>query len=286
MRTVTTIGEVREWRDAGRGRIGLVPTMGYLHAGHLSLVEAARRENDRVAASLFVNPTQFGPAEDLSRYPRDLARDTRLLEEAGCDLLFAPQPDEMYPAGFETAIDVGSVATVLEGARRPGHFRGVATVVMKLFGIFQPDRAYFGQKDAQQLAVIRRMVRDLDVPVEIRACPIFREDDGLAMSSRNVYLTSEDRRAAPMLYRALQAGQARWAAGERNAEALREAMRSVLAGETRLRVDYVSVADPVTCQELQTVGGPALLSLAAFLGKARLIDNVVVGAQPFVSAPD
>ena len=278
MKTVTTIGGVRAWRLAGQGTVGLVPTMGYLHAGHLSLVEAAGRENQRVAASLFVNPTQFGPGEDLSRYPRDLARDTHRLESAGCDLLFAPQPEEMYPTGFETTIDVGAVAATLEGARRPGHFRGVATVVMKLFGIFQPDRAYFGQKDAQQLAVVRKMVRDLDVPVEIRACPTVREADGLAMSSRNVYLTSEERRAAPALHRALQAARDRWAGGERNAEALRETMRSVLDGEIRLRVDYVSVADPVTCQELVTVDGPALLSLAAFLGQARLIDNIVVGA--------
>jgi pantoate--beta-alanine ligase len=277
MKTLTTIREVREWRRAGPGRLGLVPTMGYLHAGHVSLVEAARRENDRVAASLFVNPTQFGPAEDLLRYPRDLPRDMRLLEAAGCDLLFAPPPEEMYPPGFETTIDVGSVAATLEGARRPGHFRGVATVVLKLFGIFEPDRAYFGQKDAQQLAVIRKMARDLDLTVGIVGCPTVRETDGLAMSSRNVYLTPEERRAAPALYRALEAARGRWAAGERNAEALRKTMHSVLAGEDRIRVDYVSVADPETCRELDTVSGPALLSLAAFLGKARLIDNVLVG---------
>jgi pantoate--beta-alanine ligase len=277
MKTVTSIRDVREWRRAGRGSVGLVPTMGYLHAGHLSLVEAARRENDNMAASLFVNPTQFAPTEDLSRYPRDLARDTQLLESGGCDLLFAPPPDEMYRPGFETAIDVGSVAATLEGARRPGHFRGVATVVMKLFGIFGPDRAYFGQKDAQQLAVVRKMVRDLDVPVEIRACPTVREADGLAMSSRNVYLAAEERRAAPALYRALVAARDRWAAGERDAEALRRAMRGVLADVPAIRVDYVSVADPETCRELDIVSGSALLSLAAYLGQARLIDNVVVG---------
>jgi pantoate--beta-alanine ligase len=277
MKTLTTIREVREWRRAGPGRLGLVPTMGYLHAGHVSLVEAARRENDRVAASLFVNPTQFGPAEDLSRYPRDLPRDTRLLEAAGCDLLFAPPPEEMYPPGFETAIDVGSVAATLEGARRPGHFRGVATVVLKLFGVFEPDHAYFGQKDAQQLAVIKKMARELDLTVGIVGCPTVRENDGLAMSSRNVYLTPEERRAAPALYRALEAARGRWAAGERSAEALRKTMHSVLAGEDRIRVDYVSVADPETCRELETVSGAALLSLAAFLGKARLIDNVLVG---------
>jgi pantoate--beta-alanine ligase len=280
VKTASTILEAREWRRAAGGSVGLVPTMGYLHAGHLSLVERARRENDRVAASLFVNPTQFGPSEDLARYPRDLERDTRLLDEAGCELLFAPAVEEMYPAGFETAVDVGSVAGPLEGARRPGHFRGVATVVMKLFGIIQPDRAYFGQKDAQQLAVIKKMVRDLDVPVEVHGCPTVREADGLAMSSRNVYLGPDERRAAPALHRALAAGRDRWAAGERDAEALRQAMRSVLAAEPLVRVDYVSVADATTCQELETVEGPALLSLAATLGKARLIDNLTVGEPP------
>jgi pantoate--beta-alanine ligase len=277
VKSVYTIRQAREWRRDSGGSVGLVPTMGYLHAGHLSLVERARRENVRVAASLFVNPTQFGPSEDLARYPRDVERDTRLLEAAGSDLLFAPAVDEMYPAGFETAVDVGSVAGPLEGARRPGHFRGVATVVLKLFGILQPDRAYFGQKDAQQLAVISRMVRDLNVPVEVLGCPTVREADGLAMSSRNVYLEPEDRRAAPALHRALAAARDRWTAGERDAEALRQAMRSVLEAEPRVRVDYVSVADPETCRELQRVAGPALLSLAAAVGKAHLIDNVVVG---------
>jgi pantoate--beta-alanine ligase len=280
VKTVTAVREVRAWRRDGRGSVGLVPTMGYLHAGHLSLVDAARRENDRVAASLFVNPTQFGPAEDLARYPRDLDRDTRLLEAAGCELLFAPTVEEIYPAGFETSVDAGTVAAPLEGARRPGHFRGVATVVLKLFGIFQPDRAYFGAKDAQQLAVIRKMVRDLDLTVEIRACPTVRETDGLAMSSRNVYLTAEERRAAPVLHRALLAGRDRWTIGERDAETLRQTVRSVLAEEPQVRVDYVSVSDPETCRELETLAGPALLSLAAFLGKARLIDNIVVGDEP------
>lgn len=280
MKTVTTIREVRDWRRDGGGTVGLVPTMGYLHAGHLSLVDAARGENDRVAASLFVNPTQFGPSEDLARYPRDLERDTRVLEDAGCALLFAPTVEEIYPAGFQTTVDVGAVAAPLEGARRPGHFRGVATVVLKLFNIFQPDRAYFGAKDAQQLAVIRKMVRDLDLTVAIRACPTVRETDGLAMSSRNVYLSPDERRAAPVLHRALQAGRDRWAAGERDADALRQTIRSVLAEEPRVRVDYVSVADPETCRELEALAGPALLSLAAFLGNTRLIDNVVVGVEP------
>jgi len=280
VKTASTVSEVRQWRRGAGGSAALVPTMGYLHAGHVSLVERARRENDRVAVSLFVNPKQFGPSEDLARYPRDVERDTRLLEAAGCDLLFAPTVEEIYPEGFQTTVDVGTVAAPLEGKRRPGHFRGVATVVLKLLAIFQPDRVYFGAKDAQQLAVIRKMVRDLGLPVDVRACPTVREADGLAMSSRNVYLTPEERRAAPVLYRALEAGRDRWAAGERDAETLRQTIRSVLAEEPRVRVDYVSVADPETCQELETVAGPALLSLAAFLGKARLIDNVVIGAAP------
>jgi pantoate--beta-alanine ligase len=276
MKRVTTIREVRDWRRPARDDVGLVPTMGYLHAGHISLVEHARRENPRVAASIFVNPTQFGPREDLARYPRDLERDTRLLEQAGCDLVLVPAVEEMYPAGCETLVDAGSVAAPLEGERRPGHFRGVATVVLKLLNIFQPRRAYFGQKDAQQLAVIRKMVRDLDVPVEIVGCPTVREADGLALSSRNSYLDPDERRAATVLSRALGAARDRARAGERSAEALRAAMREVLDAEPRARIDYVSVADPVTFGELERLEGPALLSMAVFVGRARLIDNALV----------
>jgi pantoate--beta-alanine ligase len=276
VKVVATIREVREWRRSAPGPVGLVPTMGYLHAGHLSLVERARRENGSVAASLFVNPTQFGPKEDLSTYPRDPERDRALLEEAGCDLLFAPASEEMYPKGFRTFVDVGPIATPLEGERRPGHFRGVATVVMKLFGIFQPDRAYFGQKDAQQLAVIRKMVRDLDLPVEVVGCPIVREPDGLAMSSRNSYLTPAERRAAPVLHRALCTAHDRFLSGVRDADSLRETMRAVLDEEPLARTDYVSAADPATLREVAQVDGPVLLSLAVFLGKARLIDNLLL----------
>jgi pantoate--beta-alanine ligase len=250
--------------------------MGYLHAGHLSLVEKARRENGSVTASLFVNPTQFGPREDLSTYPSDPERDQALLEGAGCDLLFAPAPEEMYPKGFKTFVDVGPIATPLEGERRPGHFRGVATVVLKLLGIFQPDRAYFGQKDAQQLAVIRRMVRDLDLPVEVVGCPIVREPDGLAMSSRNSYLTPAERRAAPVLHRALCAARDRFVSGVRDGDALRATMRAVLDEEPLARTDYVSVTDPATLREMAQVDGPVLLSMAVFLGKARLIDNLLL----------
>lgn len=276
MKSVARVADLRAWRGSLAGTVGLVPTMGYLHAGHLSLVERARRENAHVAASLFVNPTQFGPGEDLGRYPRDLERDRALLSGAGCDLLFAPDVADMYPAGSETTVDVGPVSHPLEGERRPGHFKGVATVVLKLLNLVQPHRAYFGQKDAQQLGVIRRMVRDLDVPVEVIGCPTVREPDGLALSSRNSYLDGDDRRAAPVLHRALSSARDLWEAGERRGEALREAMRRVLAAEPRARVDYVSVADPLTFRELDAVDGPAVLSMAVFVGRARLIDNLVL----------
>ncbi|HWX23761.1 MAG TPA: pantoate--beta-alanine ligase, partial [Vicinamibacteria bacterium] len=227
MKTLTAIREVREWIDGlPPGEVGLVPTMGYLHRGHLSLVQRARRENDHVVVSLFVNPTQFGEHEDLSRYPRDLGRDRAALEEAGCDGLFAPSEEEMYPRGFDTAVAVGRVASPLEGERRPGHFRGVATVVLKLFGIVEPDRAYFGEKDAQQLGVIRTLVRDLNVRVEIVGCPTVREPDGLALSSRNSYLDAEERKAAPVLYRALRGAEELFAKGERDAALLRDRMKA------------------------------------------------------------
>jgi len=276
MQVVRTIAEVRAIRRALPGTWGFVPTMGYLHEGHLSLVRRARAENDHVAVSIFVNPTQFGPHEDYSRYPRDLERDLRLLEPLGVDLVFAPSVEEMYPPGFQTWVIVEEVSRPLEGAARPGHFRGVATVVTKLFNIVQPDRAYFGQKDAQQAVVIRRMVQDLNIPVEIVVCPTVREPDGLAMSSRNTYLNPEERRAATVLFRALQAAKARYEQGERDAERLREAMREVIQAEPLARLDYVSVADPETLQELDRVEDRALLSLAVYIGKTRLIDNILL----------
>jgi pantoate--beta-alanine ligase len=276
MRVVHTIAEARAVRRALPGTWGFVPTMGYLHEGHLSLVRRARAENDRVAVSIFVNPTQFGPHEDYARYPRDLERDLRLLEPLGVDLVFVPSVEEMYPPGFQTWVIVEEVSRPLEGASRPGHFRGVATVVAKLFHILQPDRAYFGQKDAQQTVVIRRMVQDLNIPVEIVICPTVREPDGLAMSSRNTYLNPEERRAATVLFRALQAAKARYEAGERDAERLREAMREVIRAEPLARIDYVSVAHPETLQELERVEGPALLSLAVYIGTTRLIDNLML----------
>ncbi|MBS0334518.1 MAG: pantoate--beta-alanine ligase [Proteobacteria bacterium] len=272
MKVLKTIAEFREART-GLGDLGLVPTMGFLHAGHLSLVARARAENPAVAASIFVNPTQFGPSEDLARYPRDLPRDLSLLEAAGCDLVFTPEPAEMYPPGFDATIAIGGVTEGLEGAARPGHFAGVATVVAKLFNIVQPTRAYFGQKDAQQSVVIRKMVRDLDMPVEVVVAPTVREPDGLAMSSRNSYLTPEQRAQAPALYRALSAAKAAHAAGERDAEALRAAMRRELAD---FAVDYVSLSDAETLRELDRVEGPALASLAARIGTTRLIDNLLL----------
>jgi pantoate--beta-alanine ligase len=277
MRVIHTVAGMRAAR-AVVGDLGLVPTMGYLHAGHLSLVARAKAECAAVAASIFVNPTQFGPNEDLSRYPRDLPRDLGLLEAAGVDMVFAPEPAEMYPPGFETAILVGGVTEVLEGAVRPGHFAGVATVVAKLFNIVQPTRAYFGQKDAQQSVVINKLVRDLDLPVEVVVAPTVREADGLALSSRNSYLTPEQRAAAPAIFRALSETQRRFDAGERDAEALRQALREVLASEAALQIDYISIADPLTLHELATIERQGLASLAVRLGATRLIDNLLLDA--------
>ena len=276
MRTFTTIDELRAWRREQGGSLGLVPTMGCLHQGHLSLVAAARCGNEAVAATVFVNPTQFGPHEDFARYPRDLARDQALLEAAGCDALFAPSVEEMYPAGCETSIDVGAVAAPLEGERRPGHFRGVATVVMKLLQIATPQRAYFGEKDAQQLAVICRLVADLDVPVEIRGCPVVREADGLAMSSRNTYLSAEERLAARVLPRALDAARTAWEQGERRGPALERAMHDVLAREPLARIDYAVAADPVSFGPVEQAKRPVRLLLAVFVGRTRLIDTLLL----------
>jgi pantoate--beta-alanine ligase len=251
--------------------------MGALHEGHLSLVQRARADDDTVVVSIFVNPTQFGPSEDYARYPRDPDRDLALLRDVGTDLVFMPPVEEIYPQGFDTYVEVGKLAQVLEGASRAGHFRGVATVVAKLFNIVQPHRAYFGQKDAQQLAVIRRLTRDLGLPVEVVGLPTVREPDGLAMSSRNAFLSPEERKAALVLYRSLEAAQELWRSGVRDASLIRQRMGEVLAGEPLARVDYVSVADAETLEELETVDRPALVSLAVRIGKTRLIDNVGLG---------
>ncbi|HLO29483.1 MAG TPA: pantoate--beta-alanine ligase [Anaerolineales bacterium] len=277
MLTVITLSDLHSTRRSFSGTVGLVPTMGYLHEGHLSLVKRARQECDRVVVSIFVNPTQFGPKEDLSKYPRDLDRDLSLLEPAGADLVWMPTAEIMYPPRYQTWVEVETITLPLEGAMRPGHFRGVTTVVAKLFNGVQPHKAYFGQKDAQQAAVIRQMTRDLNFPIEIVVCPIVREPDGLAMSSRNVYLDAEQRKAATILYRALSAAKEAYERGERNAEILRQIMRDKLASEPLAQMQYVSCADYDTLQELETVTGKTLLSMAVFLGKTRLIDNFVLG---------
>lgn len=277
MMIAETVGAVRAAREAETGLSwGFVPTMGYLHEGHLSLVRLARAANDRVAVSIYVNPTQFAPTEDLGSYPRDLERDLRLLRAEGVDLVFTPDDATMYPPGFQTAVTVTRVTQLLEGASRPTHFQGVTTVVGKLLNIFAPDRVYFGQKDAQQVVVVRRMVADLNFGVEIVVGPIVREPDGLAMSSRNTRLTAEQRAAAPVLYKALSAARAALEAGERSGTALRRQMESTIDAEPLASLDYASVADPETLVELDLVSGSALLSLAVRFGAVRLIDNMPV----------
>ncbi len=272
----TSLEELHAARLLLDGTVGFVPTMGYLHEGHLSLARRARQECQSVVASIFVNPTQFGPTEDLSKYPRDLKRDLTLLESAGVDLVWTPNDETMYPPGFSTWVEVEGLTKPLEGASRPGHFRGVTTVVTKLFNAVQPTRAYFGQKDAQQAAVIRKMTRDLNFPIEIVVCPTVREADGLAMSSRNSYLSPEERQAATILFRALTAARSAYERGERSADTLRRIMAETLATEPRAQMQYVSCADYDTLEELETVTGKSLLSMAVFLGKTRLIDNFVL----------
>ena len=279
MRIIHTIGEYQEARRSLRGSLGLVPTMGYLHEGHLSLVRRARDENDTCAAWIFVNPLQFGPSEDYERYPRDEARDIALLEQEGVDLLFMPSAEEIYPPGFSTYVEAQGVSEQLDGRVRPGHFRGVATVVLKFFNIMTPSRAYFGQKDAQQVVVLKKLVRDLNLPVELVICPTVREPDGLAMSSRNVYLTPEERAAAPVLYRALKVAQDAWSMGQTSADKLRFAMMGVIASHQLATLDYVSIAHPETLKELDVAEEGALVSGAIQFSKARLVDNVILEKQ-------
>jgi len=276
MDTVTLLEELWAARQPMPGPVGLVPTMGFLHEGHLSLVRRAREECSAVVVSIFVNPTQFGPSEDLATYPRDLTRDLALLEAAGADLVWTPTVDVVYPPGFQTFVEVQGVSHGLEGERRPGHFRGVATVVAKLFAAVQPQQAYFGQKDAQQAVVIRQMARDLSFPVQVVICPTVREADGLAMSSRNAYLHGDERAAATVLYRALMAARAAFESGSRDAEALRQIMADTIDAEPLARRQYVSCAHPLTLQELDGTVDRALLSMAVFVGKTRLIDNLLL----------
>ena len=279
MNICSTIAEARAACRAAhlsRKRVGLVPTMGALHEGHLSLVRAARAQCDAVAASIFVNPTQFGPTEDLSKYPRPFDLDRRLLENEGVEILFAPPVEEIYPQGAVTWVVVEGLGEKLDGRSRPGHFRGVTTIVAKLFHILEPDAAFFGQKDAAQLAVIRRMVRDLNFPIEIVACPIVREADGLAMSSRNAYLNQEERARALVLQRALREARNHFHAGERSAARLISAGKDVFAREPQIRLDYFEIVDPDTLDPVEQISQEALVAVAAYVGTTRLIDNVVL----------
>lgn len=283
MNLVSSLSDLREKRLSLTGKVGLVPTMGYLHPGHLSLVAKAAEECDHVIVSIFVNPTQFGANEDLSKYPRDLERDIKLLSSLPLPpsakelTIWNPSAEIMYPPGYQTWVEVEALTHPLEGAMRPGHFKGVTTIVSKLFNATQPHKAYFGQKDAQQVAVIRRMTLDLNFPIEIVVCPTVREADGLAMSSRNKYLNEEERKAATVLFRSLSAAKQLYEAGERNADALRNKMKEVLDSEPLAKTQYVSCADYDSLEELNTITGKTLLSMAVFIGKTRLIDNFVLG---------
>ena len=280
MRVVRTRSALRDALTEVPRPLGVVPTMGWLHEGHRALIRQARASDAATVVTIFVNPRQFNIAADFMKYPRSEARDLAICESEGVDVVFAPDASEIYPPGFDTIVSVGAVSRPLEGAARPGHFDGVATVVAILFDLVGAEHAYFGQKDAQQVMVIRQMARDLAIPTQVIACPTVREPDGLALSSRNVHLTPEQRAAAPVLYRALVATRGRWEAGERSGDALREVMAAELAREPLADVEYVSVADGTTLAELERVDGPALLSLAVRFGTTRLIDNVPLGVGP------
>ena len=279
MRVIPSLHEFREARAVAGGSVGFAPTMGYLHEGHLELVRRARADNDVVVVSIFVNPTQFGPSEDFAQYPRDMERDLALLEKEGADIVFAPGVEEMYPPGSDTWVDVGTVTERLEGAARPGHFRGVATVVAKLFNMVQPHKTYFGQKDAQQVIVIKKMVADLDMNLEVVVVPTVRESDGLAMSSRNTYLNPEERKAALVLWDSLGLAEQLFGEGQRSADDIREQMVALIGKEPLAKIDYVSVADPETLEELTMIESSALVSMAVRIGKTRLIDNVLLGGS-------
>jgi len=276
MEVFKTISGLKTYRDRTAGKVGLVPTMGFLHEGHLSLVRKSKADCDHAIVSIFVNPTQFGPNEDFHNYPRDIGRDQRLLEEAGADAIFLPSVDEMYPEGADTFVVPGKIAERLEGAARPGHFKGVATVILKLLNLARPHLAYFGQKDAQQVAVTKKMVADLNLPVEIIVMPTVRESDGLAMSSRNAYLNEAERQAATVLYRSLKLAEDLMKAGERDAEVFHNRMKNLIGTEPLARLDYVSVASAADLEELQCVIRPVLVSLAVRIGRTRLIDNIML----------
>ena len=277
MKVLDTVAEMKRHRSQLAGTVGFVPTMGFLHEGHLELVRQARRENLNVVVSVFVNPTQFGQGEDFADYPRDMQRDLALLEGEKVSVVFAPRDGEMYPERYNSWVDVQKVTDRLEGSYRPGHFRGVATVVAKLFNIVQPHRAYFGQKDAQQLIVVQKMVEDLNMNLDVVAVPTVREPDGLAMSSRNTYLKPKERKAAVVLWKSLCLARDLWDKGERDAARLRQEMTSLIEAEPLAKIDYVSVADPGTLDELEHVDSAAVVSMAVRVGKTRLIDNITLG---------
>ncbi|MEK7354655.1 MAG: pantoate--beta-alanine ligase [Chloroflexota bacterium] len=277
MKVIKTIAEVKQARHELKGTVGLFPTLGYLHAGHLSLVKRSRQENKFTISSIFINPTQFGPSEDFEGYPRDFQRDLAMLEKEGVEFVFMPSTREMYPNSYSTWVDVEKVTDRLEGATRPGHFRGVATIVAKLFNILEPTRAYFGQKDAQQVIVIKKMVADLNMNLEIVTCPTVREPDGLAMSSRNTYLKPDERKATTVLYQSLKLAEHMWSQGEKDAGRIRQAMTDLIKKEPLAeKIDYISIADAMTLEELDKVKPPALVSLVVKIGKPRLLDNVIL----------
>jgi pantoate--beta-alanine ligase len=276
MKIIETIAEMKKIRHELKGTVGFVPTMGYLHEGHMTLVRRSREANDHTAVSIFVNPTQFGPNEDFNRYPRDYPRDFAMLEKEKTDFVFLPKPAEIYPEGFNTWVEVYKVTDRLEGAIRPGHFKGVATVVNKLFNIVEPTRAYFGQKDAQQCVVVKKMVIDLNMNLEMVIVPTVREKDGLAMSSRNVYLSPEERQQAPVLYKALIMAHVMWVEGEKDSQKLRQAMIDLIRQKPLGKIEYISIADAITLKESEKADPPAVISLAVKFGKTRLIDNILL----------
>jgi pantoate--beta-alanine ligase len=276
MQIARTIAEMKALRMKSLGSVGFVPTMGYFHDGHLALVKQARVENSVVIASIFVNPTQFGPTEDFKTYPRNTERDLTMLRKARTNIVFMPSAEEIYPEGFNSWVEVEKITDRLEGSCRPGHFKGVATVVVKLFNIIEPTRAYFGQKDAQQALVIKKMVADLNMNLEVIVSPTVRESDGLAISSRNVYLNPQERQAATVLFKALTLAQSLWEKGESNAETIRQKMSALISKEPLAKIEYVSIADAQTLEELAEIDRPALASLAVRVGKTRLIDNMLL----------
>ena len=277
MQVINSINKMKQARKKLTGTVGFVPTMGFLHEGHLTLVRRAKNKNDVAVVSIFVNPTQFGPGEDYQQYPRDTERDLALLKEAGADIVFMPTPDQMYPDGFNSWVEVFGITDMLEGAKRPGHFKGVTTIVNKLFNIVLPDKAYFGQKDAQQLRVIEKMVNDLDMHVRIIPVPTVRETDGLAMSSRNTYLNEEERQAATVLYKALSLAEESYMRGEHDAGRIKVKMTGLINKEPLAQIDYISIANSDTLEELDYIDHPALVSMAVRIGKTRLIDNRTIG---------